>query len=140
MTPNEAARVHAAAFAPDRGWSAAEISDLIASSHVTLHAEDEAFALVRSVGGEAELLTLAVAPRAQRQGRGRRLLQRWLATETATEVFLEVAADNTPAIALYRDLGFAVISERKAYYARPQGPAVDALLMRCTLTLGQRPR
>jgi ribosomal-protein-alanine N-acetyltransferase len=139
MTPAEAARVHAAAFAPDRGWSPGEISDLLASAHVTLHAEDQAFALVRSFGEEAELLTLAVAPDVRRQGRARGLLQRWFAAERAKTAFLEVAADNHPAIALYRDMGFAEIAVRKAYYTREKRAAVDALLMRCTLTCHQRP-
>ena len=44
-----------------------------------------------------------------------------------------MAADNAAAIALYRSAGFEPVGRRAAYYARPDGPAVDALVLRRTL-------
>lgn len=139
MSPEVAAAIHAAAFAPSRGWSAAEIKSLLASPGVCLHAGQRAFALTRSLAGEAELLTLAVAPDAQRQGQATALLRHWLQSETAETAFLEVAADNLPARALYARFGFAETARRPAYYARPGAQAVDAVLMRAELTHGQPP-
>ncbi len=42
---------------------------------------------------------------------------------------LEVAADNPAAIKLYTKLGFTKLSERKGYYARPDGQPATALVM-----------
>ena len=47
-------------------------------------------------------------------------------------MFLEVAADNLAAIALYQATGFAKVGVRKGYYPHPDG-AKDALVMRRTL-------
>jgi ribosomal-protein-alanine N-acetyltransferase len=134
MTPQEMSALHVAAFAPDRGWSASEFADLSASPYVTCYAVPNGFALVRSIAGEAELLTLAVAPQHRRQGIGYKLLEKWLQAEHAERVFLEVASDNPAAMALYEKSGFAVIGLRKAYYARTGRPDADAVLMQRTMT------
>jgi ribosomal-protein-alanine N-acetyltransferase len=47
----------------------------------------------------------------------------------ADTAFLDVAADNTPALALYHGAGFAETGRRPAYFARPGRPAADAILM-----------
>ena len=41
-------------------------------------------------------------------------------------LFLEVAADNDAAVALYEGLGFKIAGARKAYYQRAGGENVDA--------------
>ena len=135
MTPEALAALPERAFAPERGWSAREFETLCASPYVTLHAREGGFALVRTIGDETELLTLAVEPALRRRGIAERLIADWLTDSAATTAFLEVAADNLPAQALYRKHGFTVSGRRKAYYARPGGPAVDALLMRFALTM-----
>jgi ribosomal-protein-alanine N-acetyltransferase len=135
VTPEGLADVHAASFETDRGWSAREFTDLLSDSSVfALAARDGAagFALGRAVAGEAELLTLAVAPHARRQGHGRALLEAFEAaarTRGAQEAFLEVAADNTPAIALYARAGYVERGRRRGYYPRPGRAAADALLL-----------
>lgn len=134
MTPEDMAALHAAAFAPDRGWTAAEIADLCASPFVDALTSPAGFALIRTVAEEAELLTLAVDPARRRSGIGTRLMQRWLSTTPAERAFLEVAADNRAAQALYARHGFAVTGRRRGYYARPGGPAVDAVLMQVAVT------
>ncbi|MFU1605403.1 GNAT family N-acetyltransferase [Sulfitobacter pontiacus] len=132
------ARIHAAAFVQDRAWTAQEIADLLASPFVTHLAEPQGFTLTRLIAGEAELLTLAVDPAAQRQGIGRRLLQRWMnGLETqADTAFLEVAADNTAAIALYTSAGFRQTATRRGYYQRKDAPSVDALILSRQFTHG----
>jgi ribosomal-protein-alanine N-acetyltransferase len=46
-----------------------------------------------------------------------------------TQLFIEVAADNTAARALYERAGFAVTGRRKAYYEKPGGARQDAIVM-----------
>ena len=79
------------------------------------------FVLVRIAAADAEILTLAVAPPRRGQGRGRRLVEAAAAMALAggaTALFLEVAEDNEPALALYRHLGFREVGARPGYYAR----------------------
>lgn len=57
---------------------------------------------------EAHLLNITVAPAHQGQGGARRLLQAldtWARSQQARELWLEVRASNTRALALYRRLG-----------------------------------
>jgi len=80
-------------------------------------------------GAQADIQTLAVQETERGQGIGRRLLDSLLAEATrrgAGQVFLEVRADNPPALALYRSRGFGEISRRRGYY-QPDG--VDAIVM-----------
>lgn len=130
MTPAALAGLHAAAFTTPRPWTAAEFADLLAAPGTFLETTDNAFLLARTLAGETELLTLAVAPEARRQGRARALLARFDARAAGTEAFLEVAADNAPAIALYGAAGWARAGTRPAYYRRPDGTRIDALVMR----------
>jgi ribosomal-protein-alanine acetyltransferase len=79
---------------------------------------------------EADIQTIAVAESARRNGIGRGLvaaLMKEAATRGASEVFLEVRADNPGAQALYRSFGFEEIAVRPRYY---QPDDVDAIVMR----------
>jgi ribosomal-protein-alanine N-acetyltransferase len=51
------------------------------------------------------------------------------AKQGVTRVFLDVAADNVAALALYESLGFAEVGRRKSYYARGLDPRMDAIMM-----------
>lgn len=137
---DRAARLHREAFAEhgERGWTHAEIAELLASPGVTgvllqREGNDIGFALCRTVADESELLTLAVASAQRRQGAGRALLECVIALALergAGRLFLEVADDNMPALALYRQRGFEPVGRRAVYYARPGRPAADAIVMR----------
>ncbi|WP_299415445.1 GNAT family N-acetyltransferase [uncultured Sulfitobacter sp.] len=131
MTPEALAEIHAAAFAHSRGWHAAEIADLLAQPHTDLFHRTGGFAITRTLAGESELLTLAVAPDHQRKGIAKSLLQRWLAqiAPQADSAFLEVAADNSAALALYSGLAFAPTGLRKGYYTRADAAPIDAIVM-----------
>ena len=48
----------------------------------------------------------------------------------AGTLFLEVDADNVPAIKLYHRFGFIKVGERAGYYRRPDGKPATALVMR----------
>jgi len=132
VTADDMARLHALAIVTPRPWSAAEIAALLAGPHVFAINETHGFLLGRAVAGEAEVLTLAVAPDARRQGVGGRLLAGFVTEAVARgahRAFLEVAADNTAAIGLYRRAGFVTAGVRRRYYRSADGRAVDALVM-----------
>jgi ribosomal-protein-alanine N-acetyltransferase len=124
MTSEEMAALHDRSFTTPRAWSAVEFDALLASPGAFLETATEGFLLGRVIAGEAELLTLAVAPSARRAGQGRRLL-----AAVERNAFLEVAADNGPAIALYAGAGWETRGTRRAYYQRPDGSRVDAVVM-----------
>ncbi|SFR41004.1 GNAT family N-acetyltransferase [Litoreibacter janthinus] len=134
MTADDLAKLHAKCFETPRPWSAAEFSSFEDSAF--LLTSPNGFLLGRVVADEAELLTLAVDPVARRQGAARGLVDQFKGrayAEGATVAFLEVAADNTAALALYHNCGFEDAGRRRGYYRRPDGSGLDALVMRCLL-------
>jgi ribosomal-protein-alanine N-acetyltransferase len=139
VTPKDLAALHAAAFSDLRAWSAAEFGRLLTDRHVFLCAAPDAlsgFALGRAAAGEAELLTLAVAPAHRRAGLGRSLLaafEREAVARGAAEALMEVAVDNVAAIALYTQAGYGERGRRPDYYPRSGGRA-DALILGRTLS------
>lgn len=136
MRPEALAALHAAAFAPARGWSAAEFESFLANPACLLVARPEGFALARVTLDEAELLTIATDPARRRQGVARGLLGALfggLAGRGAETLFLEVAEDNAAARALYAGAGFAMAGRRRGYYPRRNGAAADALILRRAL-------
>jgi len=129
--------LHAAAFpAP---WTAAEFETFLSQPGVAGWIADEAapkgFILVRAAADEAEILTLAVDPAHRRAGIASRLLRAATAALSAGKtqrVFLEVAADNGPALALYERHGFEICGRRAHYYGVGD-KRVDAVMMRRAL-------
>jgi len=139
MTPVDMAALLSRAFAgQSRAWSASEIADLLDSPYVFSVHKAQAFALGRAVADEAELLIIATDPSHQRAGLGRAILAQFedrARAAGATRVFLEVAADNAAAIALYHGAGFRQIARRAAYYDRAGSEREDALILEKTLTV-----
>ena len=87
---------------------------------------------MRKVLHEAEILTLATHPAKRRQGLGRKALAAsadWAKTQGVTKIFLEVAEDNTAAIALYSTAGYTQIGRRPGYYLPKDRAAIDALIL-----------
>ena len=83
--------------------------------------------LVLETVGSAELLEIAVSPRHQRKGYGRRLLVDFLEGALGkgiTELHLEVRAQNLAARRLYEAHGFINVGCRRAYYS----DGADAIL------------
>jgi ribosomal-protein-alanine N-acetyltransferase len=136
MTPQDLASTHAAAFRTSRPWTAQEFAALLENPHTQIFGDTQCFALIRLVADEAELLTIATHPDRQRRGLARSCMAAWhqaTRQQGATRCFLEVAADNHPAIALYTSCGYFRCGERKGYYTRNPGPNVDAIVMECRL-------
>ena len=138
-TPRDAdavAKLHAASFY--RGWPRQDIEAYIIDPDTpTLVACDArrkvvGFAMLRILGDDVELMTIAVEPKYRGKGLGRALMQACfedLRMTPARRMILEVAADNPSAIRLYQKLGFTKLSERQGYYARPDGRPATALVM-----------
>jgi [ribosomal protein S18]-alanine N-acetyltransferase len=134
----ECAAIHAASFAYP--WQEADFEQLFVASGTfadgAIEAKEEhlaGFVLSRVAAGEAEILTLAVAPEWRRRGIASSLLAphlSGLAAIQVTRLFLEVGAENTAARALYANFGFAEVGERKAYYRTAGAPMAGALVMR----------
>jgi [ribosomal protein S18]-alanine N-acetyltransferase len=135
----ELAAIHGMAFAgQERHWSESEIiallTDPIVAVHIAYGEQRTAigFALCRTMADEAELLTLAVMPDARREGRGAALLaacEEGALASGAARLFLEVAAGNMAAGALYTRAGYRECGRRKGYYLRPDGSRDDAVVM-----------
>ena len=128
MTPEELARLHATCFTRPRPWSAAEFQALLADPANFLLTRESGFLLGRTILDEAELLTLAIAPEARRQGIGAALLAGFetrAQARGAATAFLEVASDNAAAQALYAGKGWQNAGCRRDYY----GGGTDAVVM-----------
>lgn len=126
------AAMHRSAF--EDPWGEAEIGSLLdgPGGFALIAEEASGFILCRAVGGEAEILTLAVDPAARRRGLAKALVEAAakIADEMGAEaLFLEVAEDNTAAIALYQAARFNWAGRRPGYYRRAD-EATDALVMR----------
>ncbi|WP_162246479.1 GNAT family N-acetyltransferase [Aeromicrobium sp. Root495] len=104
-------------------WSRTLVEDELRAGRVLLVSELDGevvgYVDVSVVADVADLLRVAVLPRARRGGRAAALLDAAhdrAAAAGAERVLLEVAADNEAAIGLYRAAGYGAISRRKRYY------------------------
>jgi ribosomal-protein-alanine N-acetyltransferase len=88
-----------------------------------------AYCAFRLVVDELHVLNLAVASAERGKGHGRWLLQLALqvgAGRGARRALLEVRRSNEGALALYRSVGFEIVSIRRSYY---ESPREDALVL-----------
>ena len=116
------AALHAASF--QRGWGEDEFHRLLIDRAVVAHRAVigrtmVGFILSRTAAGEAEILSVAIAPAWRGRGFARPLLDlhlRRLAGLGVRAVFLEVDEHNEPACRLYRNAGFSEVGVRKGYY------------------------
>jgi len=142
------------------GWNAAELAGLQGSLFAELwdgeamarliahdnaaaflarggeRAETVGYILAMVAADEAEILSLGVRKDRQRRGVATRLIAALslAAIEAgARRLYLEVAADNGPALALYRRLGFQQAWRRRAYYRRADRTTRDALILSLAL-------
>jgi [ribosomal protein S18]-alanine N-acetyltransferase len=142
-------RLETSTFTND-AWSSASMRTELANTNthylVAVKADDADGAAIDGYAGllaprgakEADIQTIAVAEGARRNGIGRELVAALLDEAVhrgASEVFLEVRADNPGAQALYRSFGFEAIGVRPRYY---QPDDVDAVVMRAVELRGSR--
>lgn len=128
------ATLHAECF-PDDAWNSSALATVLAMPGAdgrVCNGDDGALRgmlLDQCLGPDGEILTLGVAPGWRRHGIAHALLQDFIVRARAggaQRLLLEVAADNTAALALYDSFGFARQGIRRRYYRRANGPAVDA--------------
>jgi ribosomal-protein-alanine N-acetyltransferase len=129
-------RMHGACFA-DEPWDAAALSRVLSLSGVfgyvaSVAGDPAGFIVARSLGEEAEILTVGVLPGMRRQSVGRGLLASVIAEtgrQRIASIVLAVAVDNEPARRLYAGAGFQQVGRRPRYYRRADF-AADALILR----------
>jgi ribosomal-protein-alanine N-acetyltransferase len=123
--PSDAAAIaalHTASF--QRGWGEDEVHRLLIERIFVAHRAMTGgtmvgFILSRMAAGEAEILSVAIAPSRRGRGFARPLLDlhlRRLAGLGTRAVFLEVDEHNAAARALYRRAGFYGVGRRQGYY------------------------
>lgn len=125
--------IHGASF--QRGWGEDEIYRLLTAGNVLAHramngSELIGFIFSRRAAGEAEILSVAIAPAWRGRKLSRSLLDlhmRRLAGIGVRSLFLEVGEHNGPALRLYRRAGFREVSRRQGYY---EGGATALVLRR----------
>ncbi len=140
------AEIHREGFV--KGWSDGEFEKmydndsyflLVARRRNRGHIPPAGFVLARTMGRDAEVITIAAGRKVRRCGVGMSLMSaliRQLTADGVINLFLEVDEDNTAAIALYKRLGFSKVGERKGYYSATSGsknPSGTALVMRLEL-------
>jgi [ribosomal protein S18]-alanine N-acetyltransferase len=127
------ADVHRAAFPARDAWGANAFALQLGLPGVfALFDQRGGLLLARVTQDEGEILTLAVAAAARRQGIGSALVamaMREAAARGACTLWLEVSAANAAARSLYSKAGFVTAGQRQRYYA----DGTDALVLRADL-------
>ena len=103
---------------PHKPWTAQDFADL-KKSGCDIIASQNGFIVYRVVCDEAEIITIGVNPDARRTGIANAMLGIVfgdLKKRGVKHIFLEVAVDNKPAIALYEQNGFVRVGVRPKYY------------------------
>ncbi len=122
---NKIAELHKVCF-PHRPWGADEFRGL-KQSGCEIVASENGFIVWRTVVDEAEIITIGVHPDARGAGIAIAMLgimENEAKKAGAKKIFLEVSAENAPAIALYKKQGFIENGRRPKYY-----DGIDAILM-----------
>lgn len=133
----EIADLHMKLFNPP--WDVASVQPLLEApaavafvARVGFPPTTAGFIIGQVAADVSEIISIGVGAQWQQRGLGRILFGAFTragARAGAKRVFLDVAADNTAAIALYKGLGCSEVGRRKAYYTRHETPSVDAIVM-----------
>ena len=122
---NKIAELHKICF-PHKPWTADDFAEL-KKSGCEIVVSDNGFIVWRTVCDEAEIITVGVHPDARGAGIAIAMLgimENEIKKSGVKKIFLEVSAENAPAINLYKKCGFAQNGRRPKYY-----DGADAILM-----------
>ena len=122
---NKIAELHKLCF-PHKPWGANEFCNL-KKSGCEIVASDNGFIVWRTVLDESEIITVGVHPDARGAGIAiamLALMENEVKKAGVKKIFLEVSAENAPAINLYKKCGFVQNGLRPKYY-----DGADAILM-----------
>ena len=131
------AHLHQACFnpLPETPWSATALRTILRVPGTygfvacTSDSSPTGLLIGRETAGDAEILTLCVAPAARRTGLARALFGAFEdRLPQPARIVLEVAVVNAAALALYDSLGFRQVGHRPDYYG-VGGAKVDALIL-----------
>lgn len=122
---------------PYEHWSENSISDMLTHADAVYFVAVIGGEVVGTAGAfkvvdEMQITNVCVMPEHRRMGIAKDLLHALFdecKKRACKNVYLEVACDNTGAIALYEKNGFCEIGRRKNYYKN----SVDAVLMRADI-------
>jgi ribosomal-protein-alanine N-acetyltransferase len=131
--------LHCACF-PEDPWNSSAIAEVmnITGFFGRIAWADEipvGFVLALHLRQECEILSLGVLPERRREGIGSTLLDSVCSegrVRGAQCIVLEVAVDNSAALALYTSRGFMPVGHRRNYY-RQASRRVDALVLQLAL-------
>ncbi len=131
--------LHRACF-PEDPWNSLAIAEIMtmAGFFGRIAWADEmpaGFALALDLRKECEILSLGVLPERRREGIGSALLDSICSdgrVRGAERIVLEVAVDNSAALALYTARSFMPVGHRRNYY-RQASRRVDALVLQRAL-------
>ena len=100
-------------------WSEKQILDVCADIYVLKeNSIILGFIVIKKTSPDAEIHNLIIKDKYRNQGFGKVLVKLMLdkLEKSINRIYLEVAANNEPALRLYKALGFTEIGRRKAYY------------------------
>ena len=123
----DALRAIEKAALPGEQWEEALWQAFLLKRNCLLLIQDQGFALFTLLDQEAELIKIAVSPKAQSKGLGTKLLETGMQEaekQGVSHFFLEVRKSNEAAQKLYLRQGFKQTGERKDYYKQPREDAL----------------
>jgi len=120
----------------DAAWDDKAVTELLAMPGAFAFVASQrgqpiGFVLARQAADEGEIINIGIVPDARRQGIAGLLLDAVIekvACDGGQQIFLEVAADNAAALAVYSGRNFQICGRRAGYYRRPDG-VVDARIL-----------
>ncbi len=119
-------------------WNTVNYEELLKQPHTSsyialINKTPQGFLLFSKTADEAEIIMLAVAKQFHRKGIAQSMIKaliKNLRTLDVTDLFLEVAENNKPALRLYNQCGFYQAGLRPRYYKLSDGNKIDGLIMK----------
>ena len=126
------AKLHLLSGCLTRPWSEIEYKNLLDTDTVKFFDVKNGFLIGRIISQDAEILNVIVHPKYRRLGKARQLVGKFekeAKDAGSLNCFLEVAESNSSANALYHDLGYLKVGQRKNYYEFVDGRKDSALIL-----------